>query len=146
MTRAQPTMKLLTILSLIFLLSSCADLYIDEAPRVRVYIPQYADFMYSIDSKVLVKHRYLFGPGVKSCKYVGERAESYMQDGDLLYPYKSARMKNFYERNGHIYQGKANSDEFVLGYPSTSSLGGEVDPETGKQKIYVTKLWRFDYL
>jgi len=133
-------------LSLVFALTACTQAYTVESPRIRIYIPQYADFTYVIDGKVQVKHSYLFGPGVKPCGYVGELAESYMQDGDLLYPYQNAQMKNFFEKNGHIYQGQANRDTEVLGYPYISRLGGELDPETGNEKTYVTELWSFDYL
>jgi hypothetical protein len=130
----------------VFALSGCAQNYAIEKPRTRTYVPKYIDFMYKIDGKVQVKHSYLFGSGVKKCAYAGELAEPYMEDGQLLYPYKSAEMKNFFEKNGHIYQGRANRDNVVLGYPNVSRLGGDIDPKTGEQETIVTELWSFNSL
>lgn len=130
----------------VLVLSACAQNGAIEKPRIRMYVPQYIDFMYKIDGKVQVKHSYLFGAGVKKCRYAGELAEPYMEDGQLLYPYKNIEIKNFFEKNGHIYQGQANRDNNVLGFPRTSRLSGDKDPVTGKLKSFVTEVWRFDSL
>lgn len=139
------TIKQLSVMSVTLILGAC-QIYSTVKPRSRVYVPQYIDFRYKIDGKVQVKHSYLFGPGVKKCAYVGELARPYMEGGQLLYPYKNVDIKNFFEKNGHIYQGQANSDLEVLGSPKTSRLGGEIDPKTGKQEIFVTELWSFSPL
>jgi hypothetical protein len=135
--------QLLLLISLV-VIGSCAQIDTATTPQIREYSPRYIDFTYKIDGKVQIRHSYLFGAGVQKCYYAGELAKPYMDDYQLVYPYQSDEIYDFFEKDGHIYQGDANSDKNVLGSPFTSRLGGDIDPVTGKQKIIVTKLWTFD--
>lgn len=128
------------------LVSSCAQTYTPENPQAQIYTPRYIDFTYKIDDKVQIRHSYLFGVGVKKCYYAGELATPYMEDYQLLYPYKSDVMRDFFEKNGHIYQGRANRDKNILGYPHTSQIGTRTDPGTGEKITMIHKLWLFDSL
>lgn len=125
-------------------LSSCAQDNAPQSPRIRIYTPRYIDFTYKIDGKVQIRHSYLFGAGVEKCYYVGRLAKPYMEDYQLLYPYKSDVIDDFFYQNGHMYQGGANSDRNVLGYPKISRIGSHTDQTTGEQINVIHNLWLFE--
>lgn len=125
------------------MVSSCAKNDTTGKPLVREYVPRYINFTYKLDGRVQVRHSYLFGAGVQKCFYVGELAKPYMDDYQLVYPFKSEVIDDFFEQNGHIYQGGANGDKNVFGYPYTSKLGGDINPETGEQETIINKNWLF---
>ena len=139
--------KALLLFVSVSMFNACAETDTLQRPRVRIYEPRYIDFTYKVDGKYQVKHSYMFGAGVKKCRYVGSLAKPYMEDGEALYPYQSPVMENFFEQNGHIYQGQVNKDSFVLGYPYTSRLGGpSAKAITGTSDVVVNKGRHFDPL